>query len=208
MALGSTRLIASTPLQSGRLQPGRQRIALIGHRSAMKQNSFGGAFMDERPHSWLALVAFCGLTIFTAALGLGVLFAGGSAAFAVAKPSPVSDETRLQIARVFQASGNRDAGATVAQPTQLKQNDEGQMFAGMITDSNCGARHSMKSGKSSAECARSCVRSGAHYLLVDGEKSHLLDGDVTQFEKQAGERVEVVGVLEGDTIRITSTFGR
>jgi hypothetical protein len=36
----------------------------------------------------------------------------------------------------------------------------------------------------------------------------LLDGDVTQFEKLAGERVEVVGVLEGDTIRITSTSGR
>jgi hypothetical protein len=168
--------------------------------------------MNERPRPWLALVAFCAVTIFAAALGFGVLFAGGSAAFAVAQPSPTSDDTQLQTAHLSQASGYRDTGATVAQPTRLKQVDEGdapsRTFAGMITDSNCGARHSMKSGKSPAECARSCVRSGAHYVLVDGEKSHLLDGDATQFEKLAGERVEVVGVLEGDSIRVKATSAR
>jgi hypothetical protein len=102
--------------------------------------------------------------------------------------------------------------ADVSRPSQLKQIDESgassQTFAGMITDSHCGARHSMKSGKSSAECARSCVRNGAHYLLVDGEKNHMLEGNLTQLEKLAGERVEVVGMLEGDTIKVKSVGSR
>ena len=168
--------------------------------------------MNKRPGSWVALVAFCALTTLAAALGFGVLFAGGSVAFAVAQPSPTSDEIQLPAAQVSHASDHHDADAAVAQSAQEKQVDESaapsQTFAGMLTDSNCGARHSMKSGKSPAECVRSCVRAGAHYVLVDGERSHPLDGDPAQFEKLAGERVEVVGVLEGDTIRVKSTSAR
>ena len=74
----------------------------------------------------------------------------------------------------------------------------------MITDSRCGARHRMNSGKTSAECARSCVRHGAHYVLVDGEKIYALEGDPDQLEKLAGERANIVGMLEGDTIKVTA----
>jgi hypothetical protein len=167
--------------------------------------------MKEQPDSWLALVAFCAVTTLTVALGFGVLFAGGSVTFAVARSAHVSDEKQLDT-QVPPASRDKYVEADVSRPSQLKQIDESgassQTFAGMITDSHCGARHSMKSGKSSAECARSCVRNGAHYLLVDGEKNHMLEGNLTQLEKLAGERVEVVGMLEGDTIKVKSVGSR
>ena len=78
----------------------------------------------------------------------------------------------------------------------------GQTFAGMITDSRCGARHQRNSDKTSAECVRSCVRNGAGYVLVDGERIYALQGDSMQLEKLAGERVNVTGMREGDTIRV------
>jgi len=161
--------------------------------------------MKEQPDSWLALVAFCGVTTLTVALGFGVLFAGGSVTFAVARSAHVSDEKQLDT-QVAPASRDKYVEADLPRTSQLKQIDESgassQTFAGMITDSHCGARHSMKSGKSSAECARSCVRNGAHYVLVDGDRNHPLDGNSKQFEALAGERVEVVGMLEGDTIKV------
>lgn len=168
--------------------------------------------MKEQPGSWLSLVAFCTVATLTAALGLGVLFAGGSVAFAVAHSSQTPNATQPETAQFSEASGYKDVEADVSRPSQLRQVEEsdasGKTFAGMITDSHCGARHSMKSGKSSAECVRSCVRNGAHYVLVDGEKNYPLDGDSRQFEERAGERVEVVGMLEGDTIKVKAVASR
>ncbi len=62
----------------------------------------------------------------------------------------------------------------------------------------------MDSNKTSAECARSCVRNGSRYVLVDGEKSYVLEGKTSQLEKLAGERVEILGQLAGDSIRVKS----
>jgi hypothetical protein len=167
--------------------------------------------MYEHPGSWLALVAFCAVTTLTVALGLGVLFAGGSVAFAVAQ-SHASAETQPDTPQFSSGSGYREAvEADVSRSSQLRQVDDdgaSKTFAGIITDSHCGARHSMKSGKSSAECARSCVRNGAHYVLVDGDRNHPLDGNSKQFEALAGERVEVVGMLEGDTIKVKTVASR
>ena len=78
----------------------------------------------------------------------------------------------------------------------------------MITDAHCGARHSRNSGKSSAECTRSCVRNGFHYVLVDGEEVHALEGDQSQLEQLAGVRVQLVGLLEGNTIKVKSAAVR
>jgi hypothetical protein len=167
-----------------------------------------GVTMKEGPGSWVALVAFCLVTALTSALGFGALFAGGSVAFAVAQSSRASDGAPPDTDRFSQASGDQNIEAIVASPAQVIQVDEGgsssKTFSGMITDSRCGARHSMKSGKSSAECVRSCVRKGAHYVLVDGEENHLLDGDNRRFEELAGERVQVAGTLEGNTIKVKS----
>ena len=161
-----------------------------------RQDSFGGD--HERTTRFLAGIS-CFLCDYDLSLlpSFGILFAGGSAAFAVVQPSHASDETPADTARFSRPSDYQDVEADVSGPSQLRQVDEGvasdKTFAGLITDSHCGARHSMKSGKSSAECARSCVRNGAHYVLVDGEKNHSLDGGTTRLEELAGERVEVVG---------------
>ncbi|HEX3354469.1 MAG TPA: hypothetical protein VHS34_16740 [Terriglobales bacterium] len=106
-------------------------------------------------------------------------------------------------AATVQAQESQDDGhaADNGEPTD-------RSFAGVITDSRCGARHSRNSGKTSAECARACVRNGSHYVLVDGEEVHALAGDANQLEKLAGERVHVMGMLEGDTIRVRSVAVR
>lgn len=77
-------------------------------------------------------------------------------------------------------------------------------YEGMVTCSHCGARHSPKSGKSAAECSRSCVYSGSQFALVEGETTYLLDGDVTLVKKFAGQRARIVGELSGNRITVSS----
>jgi len=77
-------------------------------------------------------------------------------------------------------------------------------YEGMVTCSQCGAKHSPKMGESAADCTRSCVHSGASFSLVDGEKTYRLEGDLNLLKKVAGERARVVGVAHGNTIQVTS----
>jgi|HubBroStandDraft_6_1064221.scaffolds.fasta_scaffold08804_2 hypothetical protein len=77
-------------------------------------------------------------------------------------------------------------------------------FEGMVTCSQCGAKHSSKMGQSAADCTRSCVHSGASFSLVDGEKIYRLEGDLNLLKKIAGERARVVGVAHGNTIQVTA----
>jgi len=149
-----------------------------------------GANMEQAQRSWLSLVSFCAVTGLLVALGSAIALAGASLAFAVAQPAPGADANAIPMTSAAQTEID-DRGAA-----------SGQTFAGMITDSRCGARHRMNSGKTSAECALSCVRHGAHYVLVDGEKVYALEGHRDQLERLAGERANVVGTLEGDTIKV------
>ena len=170
----------------------------------------GGPNMEQAQRSWLSLVSFCAVTGLLVALGSAVALAGASLAFAVAQPAPGADANASPIASAVQTIGQPaaeqpavDAHAQItAQPVDDGGAGSGQTFAGMITDSRCGARHRMNSGKTSAECARSCVRHGAHYVLVDGEKVYALEGYPDQLEKLAGERANIVGMLEGNTIKV------
>jgi hypothetical protein len=84
------------------------------------------------------------------------------------------------------------------------QADASQTFEGMVTCSLCGAKHSAELGQSAAKCTRSCVRSGAMFSLVDGEKVYQLDGDLSLLHRIAGQRVRVVGVARGNTITVSS----
>jgi hypothetical protein len=149
-----------------------------------------GANMEQAQRSWMSLVSFCAVTGLLVALGSAIALAGASLAFAVAQPAPGADANAIPMTSAAQTEID-DRGAA-----------SGQTFAGMITDSRCGARHRMNSGKTSAECALSCVRHGAHYVLVDGEKVYALEGHRDQLERLAGERANVVGTLEGDTIKV------
>ena len=78
------------------------------------------------------------------------------------------------------------------------------MYEGMITCSRCGARHSADFGRTAADCSRVCVRDGAQFALVKGEKTYVLDGDITLVKKLAGRRARIIGAIQGNTIQVSS----
>src|SRR6476620_2795193 len=119
--------------------------------------------MEQAQRSWLSLVSFCAVTGLLVALGSAIALAGASLAFAVAQPAPGADANATPMTSAMQIIEQPAAAQTESDDRGAAS---GQTFAGMITDSRCGARHRMNSGKTSAECALSCMRHGAHYVLV------------------------------------------
>jgi uncharacterized Zn ribbon protein len=87
---------------------------------------------------------------------------------------------------------------------QTTQSATEETYEGMVTCSRCGARHSAKIGQAAADCTRMCVHGGANFALVDGDKIYLLEGDLNLLKRVAGQRVKVAGVVNGNTIRVTS----
>jgi hypothetical protein len=77
-------------------------------------------------------------------------------------------------------------------------------YTGMITCSQCGARHPAASAKTATDCTRTCVHSGAQFVLVEGDKTYLLNGDLAPLKKLAGQRATIVGAMTGNTITISS----
>jgi hypothetical protein len=81
-----------------------------------------------------------------------------------------------------------------------------QTFTGKVSDSMCGAKH--KEGIPPADCVRACVKHGAHYALVVGDKVYTLDTDnqteKNELNKLAWENATVKGTANGDTIAVTS----
>ena len=77
-------------------------------------------------------------------------------------------------------------------------------FAGVITDSYCGAKHSTASQMSPAECTRYCVRQGAKYTLVNGRSTYTLAGNEDPLDKLAGQRARIEGTLDGETLQVSS----
>jgi hypothetical protein len=78
------------------------------------------------------------------------------------------------------------------------------IYSGVITDSVCGARHTKYPNLDAVKCTRECVRTGAKYMLIDGDKSYALQGDFAELAQFAGQRARVTGTLQGDTIHITA----
>lgn len=150
--------------------------------------------IKHQQRSWLSLVTFCAVTVLIAALGSAVLFAGASVAFAIARPA----NGEFQDATATHEISYQTTGGSAASD---------QTFNGVITDSRCGARHRKNLGKAPAECTRTCVKGGAKYVLVDGEKIYALQGDSAPLERLAGQRVTVVGDLEGTTIKVKTVSG-
>jgi hypothetical protein len=81
---------------------------------------------------------------------------------------------------------------------------QARTFSGVLTDAHCGARHSSKSSLSAGDCARMCLTRGTSWALVDGERLYTLKGDSPVLDKLAGERVTVIGILDGSTIQVRS----
>jgi hypothetical protein len=74
----------------------------------------------------------------------------------------------------------------------------------MITDTRCGAKHSAAIGQTATKCTVACVRGGEQFVLIDGDSVYLLEGDVAALKQVAGQRVRIVGTLNGTKIAVTS----
>ncbi|MBV9342405.1 MAG: hypothetical protein JO159_16150 [Acidobacteria bacterium] len=130
------------------------------------------------------LVGHCLLYALGAALLVALIVAGGAAALASHEGQAVEE-------------------AQAAVPVTAESQD-GDTFTGMISDSWCGARHKRNSQLSSAECAHACVRRGASYVLVDGDRRFALRGGETSLTRLAGERAHVSGTRQGGAIVVNS----
>jgi len=149
----------------------------------------------SRKRSWFALITFCATAAIVVALALTVLLASVTVAFAVARTVGTASTSQPTTAEAELSPTAIEEGAADAVINS---------FSGLVTDDHCGPRHDMGSGKSSADCARACVRNGARFSLVDGDKNYALDGNSQQLEKVSGLRVTVQGSLQGDTILVRS----
>src|SRR5262249_38511624 len=77
-----------------------------------------------------------------------------------------------------------------------------QTYTGIISDSMCGSKHMMP-GKSAAECTQECVKAGASYILVSGNKSYSLSAKPQTLAPFAGKQVVIEGNLTANKIAVT-----
>lgn len=77
----------------------------------------------------------------------------------------------------------------------------GATLTGTISDSMCGAHH--PSGITAKACTNGCVKKGAKYVVVVGDKVYsVANQDAPGLSKYAGDNVKVTGKVEGDTITV------
>jgi len=134
--------------------------------------------------SWISLILTCVLTAIGAAIAFAIIVAAGAAADRQS-PDASSDQAQLTSPSAPQA-------------------EVGGIYQGVVTDSRCGARHMRNSRLNPTECARFCVRQGASYVLVDGNRRYKLVGSQEALEKFAGQRIRVSGTRQGETIQVSS----
>jgi hypothetical protein len=81
-----------------------------------------------------------------------------------------------------------------------------QTLTGKVSDAMCGAKHS--EGVDPATCVRACVKKGAKYALVVGDKVYTLDtssqAELDTLNQLAWEQAKVTGTVNGDTIAVKS----
>jgi hypothetical protein len=84
-----------------------------------------------------------------------------------------------------------------------------QTFTGEVGDAMCGRQHMEGTP---AECTRACVSKGSKYALVVGDKTYILDttdkAALATLNQQAGKQAAVTGVLNGDTIQVSSVAAK
>jgi hypothetical protein len=158
--------------------------------------------------SIISLVSYCLMTALAAALVFAIIVAGGSVALASHQSASADDFQ--QDAAVSQNSAELQNEARTQQHSdQQDQAPAGphsdlSSFSGLITDSYCGARHQRRSKLTPEDCARACIRNGATYVLVNGHHRYNLSGDEESLNKLLGTRATVTGILQGQTISVSS----
>ena len=86
----------------------------------------------------------------------------------------------------------------------LAADSKDQTFTGTVSDTMCGAHHTMMPGLADDQCTRACVKTGADFALVVGAKVYTLKGNKADFDKFAGQRAKVTGKVTGNVIEATS----
>ena len=133
----------------------------------------------------ISLIGFCLMATMGTAFALAFIVAGGTVALASHQAAELQKNSTIAQAPLV--------------PTPVATT-----FNGMITDSYCGARHRKIPLQNSADCARACVRKGATYVLVDGDRRYRLTGADDVLDRLAGQRANVTGIRQGDAIAVSS----
>jgi len=148
-------------------------------QSFPQQRSWIGGIVKHTNRSWLSLFGFFAVLTLASSLIFAAVFAGVTAAIASGESAQTTD--------------NQQVDPLVP----------AQTFSGMITDADCRSRHT-DSKMSAAECTRMCVRNGSRYVMVNGDKNYEPTGAPQQLSELAGQRVNLIGVLSGDAIKVSS----
>ena len=81
-----------------------------------------------------------------------------------------------------------------------------QTLTGQVSDAMCGAKH--EESANPANCTRACVKHGASYALVVGDKVYTLQTSdqkaLDTLDKLAGAKAKVTGDVDGTTITVKS----
>ena len=147
-----------------------------------------------RNRFWLNMVGLCTVVACAFALALAIITASAALAFA-SHP----DSSHPESSHPYSSHQDSERQPQARQDAGPQQ----RVFNGVVTDSSCHARH-MANGKSAAECTRECVDKGASYVLVAGEGVYRLDGNTGELDKVAGQRVQIVGLLDGRVLTVSS----
>jgi hypothetical protein len=75
-------------------------------------------------------------------------------------------------------------------------------WTGTVSDSHCGATHATASA-AAATCVAKCVKGGAKYVLVSGDKVYAV-APQAKFKDFAGKSVTVTGTMKDDAITVKS----
>jgi hypothetical protein len=84
-----------------------------------------------------------------------------------------------------------------------------QTWNGVISDSNCAAKHAAAeehgAKMTKADCVKACVgEHGAKYVFVTGDKTYKIDNqDFGDLKAHAGHDVALTGEMKGDTITVS-----
>ena len=104
----------------------------------------------------------------------------------------------LQFVSVFVVGGLLLASSVFVQAAETKT------LEGTISDTMCGAKHSMGANISDAECTNQCVKAGAKYALVVGAVVYELNGKTAGLDKLAGQKARITGTVDGKKIQVES----
>ena len=76
---------------------------------------------------------------------------------------------------------------------------------GFISEAGCGAKHTGADAKADAACVRTCIKKGSAPVFVSDGKVYKFDeASLAKAKKLAGDKVQVSGTVNGDTVSATS----